>query len=126
MSDILTLIDAIEAGESEQIESTFNSLISDRITDRIQARREELGAEIFETNLDELSKGTLGNYIKASLNDIAVRGAATRQFSIDHQNAKANDDYTEASKKLKMADKTFAKSWRRRKNVAKAVDRLTK
>ena len=76
--------------------------------------------------LSELSKKTLGSYIKKASHDVATRGAATRQFSIDARKAREDHDYTGSRKKEAQADKTFAKSWKRREGMAKAVDRLTK
>ena len=79
-----------------------------------------------EEQLDEISKTTLGSYIKKASHDVAARGAATRQFSIDARKAREDQDFTGARKKEAQADKTFAKSWKRREGMAKAVDRLTK
>ena len=50
----------------------------------------------------------------------------TRQFANDEQKARDDEDYLEASRKKRMGDKMFAKSWKRREGMAKAVDRLTK
>ena len=76
--------------------------------------------------LDELNKSTLGSYVKKASHDVAAKGAATRQFANDSEAARKGEDYSEARKKMQMADKTFAKSWKRREGMAKAVDRLTK
>lgn len=76
--------------------------------------------------LDELNKSTLGSYVKKASHDVAAKGAATRQFANDSEAARKKEDYSEAKKKMQMADKTFAKSWKRREGMAKAVDRLTK
>jgi hypothetical protein len=76
--------------------------------------------------IDEISKKTLGNYVKAAANDVAAKAAATRQFSNDAQAAKKNDDFTAQKRNSDAADRVFAKSWKRRQNMAKAVDRLTK
>ena len=76
--------------------------------------------------LDELSKAKLGSYIKNASHDVATRGALTRQFANDEKNARDDSDFQEASRKKQMGDKMFAKSWKRREGVAKAVDRLTK
>jgi hypothetical protein len=76
--------------------------------------------------LDELSKKTLGSYIKSASHDVAAKGAATRQFAIDSTRKTAEQDYSGARKSMEMSDKTFSKSWKRRNNMAKAVDRLTR
>lgn len=76
--------------------------------------------------IDEISKATLGSYVKKASHDVAAKGAATRQFANDSEAARKKEDYSEARKKMQMADKTFSKSWKRREGMAKAVDRMTK
>lgn len=76
--------------------------------------------------IDELSKKTLGDYVKKASHDVAHKGAMTRQHSIDSRAAKDDQRYTDARKSDDKANKTFAKSWKRREGMAKAVDRLTK
>jgi hypothetical protein len=76
--------------------------------------------------IDELDKSTLGSYIKKSSHDVAAKGAATRQFANDSEAARKDQNYVDARKSMQKADKTFAKSWKRREGMAKAVDRLTK
>jgi hypothetical protein len=79
-----------------------------------------------EEQLDELSKGTLGSYIKAASHDVATKGALTRHFADKSRREKEEKKGWEADKSMKKADKTFAAGWKRRQNMAKAVDRLTK
>lgn len=76
--------------------------------------------------IDELSKSTLGSYIKKASHDVAAKGAATRQFANDSKAASKDQNYDVAKKSMDKADKTFAKGYGRRMNMAKAVDRLTK
>ena len=76
--------------------------------------------------IDELDKSTLASYVKKASHDVAAKGAATRQFANDSEAARKREDYSEARKKMQMADKTFAKSWKRREGMAKAVDKLAK
>lgn len=76
--------------------------------------------------IEELSKSTLGSYIKKASHDVAAKGAATRQFSINSDEAKKKDDHLAARTWKDAAEKTFAKSWKRREGIAKAVDKLTK
>lgn len=96
----------------------------DDLTEDEIALLDELAEDVDQ--LDELSKATLGSYIKNASHDVATRGAATRQFANDEQKARDDEDYREASRKKQMGDKMFAKSWKRREGMAKAVDRLTK
>jgi hypothetical protein len=86
---------------------------------------EFMQTEEFE-QLDELSKKTLGDYVKKASHDVAYKGAMTRQHAKDSDAAKKDERYNDAKKSEDKANKTFAKSWSRRKGMAKAVDRLTK
>ena len=90
-----------------------------------EKRRTGMVSEEVE-QLDELSKSTLGSYIKKSSHDVAAKGAATRQFANDSETARKKEDYMSARKSMEKADKTFSKSWKRREGMAKAVDRLSK
>lgn len=76
--------------------------------------------------IDELSKKTLGDYVKKASHDVAHKGALTRKHAMDSDAAKEKQDYVGARKSMEKSDKTFAKSWKRREGMAKAVDRLTK
>jgi hypothetical protein len=74
-------------------------------------------------SLDELSKGTLGNYVKKASRDATI----TRKIGADFENRAdrarspgMKDSNTELSSKYKQ------KSWKRRDGLEKAVDRLTK
>lgn len=77
-------------------------------------------------SIDEISKSTLGSYIKKASHDVAAKGATTRRFAMDSEKQRKDQDYVGARKSMEKADKTFAKSWKRREGMAKAVDRLTK
>jgi hypothetical protein len=76
--------------------------------------------------LDELSKGTLASYVKKASHDVAHKGAMTRQHANDSEASKKASNYSDAKKSMDKADKTFTKSWKRRENMGKAVDRLAK
>ncbi len=65
-------------------------------------------------------------HVKKASHDVAHKGALTRQYSIDSNAAKKSEDYVQARKSDEKANKMFDKSWNRRKNMAKAVDRLAK
>lgn len=85
-----------------------------------------------ETQLNELSKKTLGDYIKKASHDVATKSAATGRYA-DRAN-KARDEmkkgdyknWPQGKKDDEFADKMFKKSWKRRKGIAKAVDKITK
>jgi len=82
--------------------------------------------------VDELSKATLGSYIKKASHDVATKSAATGRYA-DRANAvkdqmKKGDysNYQQGKKDDATADKMFNKSWKRRAGIAKATDKLTK
>jgi hypothetical protein len=82
--------------------------------------------------LDELSKGKLGDYVKKASHDVATKSAAVGRYA-DRAN-KARDkmkkgdysDWQQGKKDDEFADKMFKKSWKRREGIAKATDKLTK
>jgi hypothetical protein len=104
-------------------------------SDAVKLMNKKLGRKEFkeEVELDELSKKTLGSYVKGASQDIATKSAATGRYA--ERANKASDDmkktgdysqYTQKRKDDETADKMFNKSWKRRIGVAKAVDKLTK
>ena len=85
--------------------------------------------------VDELSKATLGSYIKKASHDVATKSAATGRYgekSRKHSDdAKKGDDSNwmntlGARSANKVADMFFKQSWKRRGGIAKAVNKLTK
>jgi len=77
-------------------------------------------------HLDELSKNTLGSYIKSASHDVAAKGAFTRHFADKSRAETAEQKHDLARKSMKQADKVQDAGMKRRANMAKAVDRLTK
>lgn len=73
--------------------------------------------------LDEISKATLGSYIKKAGRDAVIQRKIGADF--EHQADKSRKPGMKASATA-LADKYKAKSWSRSHNVNKAVDRLTK
>lgn len=111
MSSVLDLIDAIEAGKTRECESTFEELIHAKIAEKMEERRAEISANMFESEqLDELSKDTLGAYVKKASKERGYSG-------LEAGSAGAG------SKEQKDAVNTMKK---RQAGVVKAVDRLTK
>ena len=86
--------------------------------------------------VDEISKATLGSYVKKASHDVATKSAATGRYgerSREHtKNAKSGPahaywgDTMAARDADKVADKFFKKSWARRQGIAKATDKLIK
>lgn len=76
--------------------------------------------------IDELSKSTLGSYIKKASHDVASKGAITRHFADKSRRETEEKKHDLAKDSMKRSDKVFASGWKRREGMAKAVDRLTK
>lgn len=74
-------------------------------------------------NLDEVSKATLGSYIKKASRDAVVKRKIGADF--EHQADKSRKPGMKAAA-TQLADKYKAKSWSRSHNINKAVDRLSK
>lgn len=49
MTTIRNLIDAIEGGNSQDIDDSFNSIMSAKVSDKIDAMRKDLAANMFKT-----------------------------------------------------------------------------
>jgi hypothetical protein len=81
--------------------------------------------------LEELSKATLGRYIKKSSHDVATKSAGVARYaersnkSLDAMKNSGNySGYTQAKADSALSDKLFKKSWKRREGIAKATDKL--
>jgi hypothetical protein len=85
-------------------------------------------SKVYEENINELSKTTLGSYIKKRSNDVATMGAVTRKYAMDSDaKKKEHGAYTNAARELdQKSNRAFMKGWKHRENIGKAVDRLTK
>jgi hypothetical protein len=107
----------------KQTQSAMKSMMKNR---DISGPKRKLPEEVEQ--IDEISKKTLGDYVKKASHDVATKGAIVRQFSNDAEaKRKEHGGTTQAVRELSAkADKVFNKSWKRRENMAKAVDRLTK
>ena len=141
------LIDAIEAGEASNIEASFNDIMANKVSERIDSMRDVMAQNMFTDpemeneeeltdeeladeelalegysleeleefmmseefeQIDELSKSSLGNYIKKSKGHIIMHGTTLG---------------TNTTQKTK--DKSADMMQKRAKGINKAVDRLT-
>jgi hypothetical protein len=94
-------------------EETFDSLMEEGFDSFM---------EQFE-QLDEISKATLGSYVKKASRDAVVK----RKIGADFENmADKSRKPSSKSAATELADKWKAKSFKRSANINKAVDRLTK
>lgn len=104
-----------EIAKRKQLKNKYAGKTSDEVT---ALKKEEV------EQIDELKSKTLANYIKKASHDVTTKGALTRQFSNDARAAYKDQDFRTASRKGELSDKTFNKSWERRKFIAKAADKL--
>jgi hypothetical protein len=119
--------------KEEASQEEFNKEIKiaqDKSTGKVKAEVAKPAVQAVQNEqveqLDELSKKTLGSYVKKASHDVAHKGALTRQFANDSAAAKKDSNYWDAKKADDKSNKMFAKSWKRRENMGKAVDRLAK
>lgn len=114
------LVNAIIVGDAIEIENAFQSTIAEKISARLDDYRQEVAQTMFKVQesaeeLDELSKTTLGSYVKKSTG--GLEGTARHAFDAGRHMAQGNDVES---------NKSFAKSRQRISGIKKAVDRLTK
>ena len=127
--------DSIHTAIQSAVNTHFPSSVHSSVTrkkvaaqalSRIQSMNNSKMTKEETENLDELSKKTLGSYVKKASHDVATRAAATSRYGEREEVARKSGDYDSARKNSKIADKAFNKGWKRRANMAKAVDKLTK
>lgn len=129
MSDVKDLLKAIITGKDYN--EIFSQVMADKAMNLINQHRQEVASTLLKPveeseSLEELNKSTLGSYIKKASHDVATKGALTRHYGEKSERERKEGDYVNARKSSEKADKIFAKSWKRREGMAKAVDRLTK
>jgi hypothetical protein len=136
MTQSRQFIDQLAAGESSSAKETLENLISTKAFEALDGYKKEISSSIFggkqeeteeeltmeETEqLDELSKGTLGSYVKK-----AAKNQADHSFdhgeSEHRQYGKPGDD-SEADKDLADTERNIAN---REKGIGRAVKRLVK
>lgn len=74
--------------------------------------------------LDELSKETLGSYVKKRSHDVATQGALTRKHAMDSEAKKKEQNYRGARESDDKANKAFMKGWKHRQGIGRAVDKM--
>ena len=106
---------AVQAVQNEEYELTLEDFTPEELEEFMQTEEYE--------QLDELSKSTLGNYVKKA----AVNSAITRKIASDfeHMGDKARKASSKSISK-DLENQYKQKSWKRQDNINKAVDRLTK
>lgn len=144
MDKVKNLIDMIVSGKTENFEQSFNDLMQERVTNRVAELRVDIARGMFKESvedeiegleaiveayesLDEISKATLGSYIKKATDD--KNNQANKSWK--HQDAAdfallVNKDKHTANKHLDLSTKSSDKFYKRVHGIAKATDKLTK
>lgn len=130
----LDFIKQVADGDGVGAKDTLNNILSGVAFESLSNKKQEIAKNIFNSpvveedieQLDEISKKTLGSYIKKATDDIATKAAGTSRYAERSHVAKEKQDYESARKNMNISDKLFDKNWKRKQNVAKAVDKLTK
>jgi hypothetical protein len=99
----------------EEFELTLEDYSIDELEDYMMS-------EEFD-QLDELSKSTLGSYVKKAAADATISRKVASDF--EHMASRAKKPSMKASAS-ELEKEYKSKSWKRRDNIGKAVDRLTK
>jgi hypothetical protein len=125
-----SLADAVEQilqqealkGNQAKIDKNHNNKIDAQDFKILRGEKKEVKKEEVE-QIDELSKSTLGSYVKKASDDAMV----SRKLGSDFEN-KAKRVKNDSSKgaNTRLADKFNSMARKRRAGVGKAVDRLTK
>lgn len=140
------LINAIVLGDAIEIENAFQATMAEKISARLDDMRVDVAQNMFkvqesveelgEEQLDELSKGTLGSYVKkAGQHRVRLAGKERDLEDKADQISKAkhgsdDDTYKALSQAQKNVDdqkwKVRDKSDKRAEGIGRAIKRLTK
>jgi hypothetical protein len=122
------LINAIASGDAQQIETTFESVMKDKISVALDAMRSSVAQNLFteqveldEEQLDELSKDTLKSYVKKAAPEVAQRARTDSQIRSDDELTMA-----QTGKKTARVMGSQKRTERRVAGIKQAVDKLTK
>ena len=125
-----TFIEQLAAGQAADAKETLSNLLSARAFEALDARKQELGATLFGNQveeeveeLDELSKATLGSYVKKASDDAAKSASGATSFAFRSTAAK-NPRVKAAAAKYSNEDE--AREKKRLAGIGTAVNKLTK
>lgn len=121
------LINAIASGSAIETQTTFNQVMAEKISARLDDMRVDVAQSMFATEeveldeeqLDELSKTTLGSYVNKSKGDQSDRKASFRKR--DDMEPIEHDDGSETEKGAELR-----KIENRGKGIKTAVKKLSK
>ena len=129
MRDIKELIYAAVEENAVQFQELVNAQLQVRAYDAIEALRPEVGASMFGEEveeLDELSKKTLGSYVKKSASDHGNRSYALGHSQGMDDAGSEFDDQDQEDEDQKEREDNFRKSKNRKAGIDRAVKKLTK
>jgi hypothetical protein len=105
-------------GAGSRTVTTYNNPLT-----KAFARKGPQGKSVKEESLDEISKSTLGSYVKKATKDARIHGMIATDF--EHRaKASRKPSYKETAKNI--SDKYKSRAWKREAGIGKAVDKLTK
>lgn len=93
MESLGLLVQAIQEGNSSDISKLFDKLMVEKLSELVEARKAQIAEELFsEERLDELSKETLGKYIKKASRDVehTARFTSNAMKTSQHEYSKNN------------------------------------
>lgn len=124
MTSTRDLLLAVQSGKSTVIQATFDTVITEKTTAAIEAYREAVIDNTFNTvheseEISELSKKTLRSYIKNAKSDIRAKNKIVKSVEkLGPDRATAYDFHNMQNAEYKVLD--------RKDGVSKATRRLTK
>ena len=160
--EIKQLIEAIESGDASTINALFDKVMAGKLAEAIESKKQEIAQGLFEDTetviedydldeieafmqteefeqLDELSKSTLGNYVKKASSDMAMTHAMkvkkdSESDEVDRfTNRHMNNSFKDRDEIKRMLGATqkerndlHRKTSKRSVGIKRAVDRLTK
>ena len=136
--DVQDFINSVATGNAAEAKDTLNNLLSARAFEALETKKIEIAQTLFGgyqveeeveltqeefDQLDELSKATLGSYVKKSSDDAAKSAAGSTSFAFRSTAAK-NPRVKDAAAKI--SDEEEARKEKRLSGIDKAVKKLTK
>jgi len=103
--------------------NTLNKIADKTDSRAVRDQLKKSTAFVKEEQIDEISKGTIGSYIKKATTDSTINRKIATDFEHRAKRSK-KQDMKDANTSI--ANQFKDKSWKRQDNINKAVDRLTK
>lgn len=101
----------------------LNATYTEYNPEKDKLKKQHFGMAEEVEQIDELSKGTIGSYIKKATTDSTI----SRKIATDFEHrAKRSKKQDMKDANTSVANQFKDKSWKRQDNIGKAVDRLTK